>query len=77
MGTGNKYGTTLFLLSVRRRVSLGQQKNIIMINFIKTLFGVEATSKNIRGKKSNGCEDDYGYKNWKKENCNSCYDAVN
>ncbi len=39
-----------------------------MINFIKNFFGVEATAKNIRGKKSSGCEDGACYKHWRKEN---------
>ncbi len=44
---------------------------IIMIKFIKNFFGVEATAKNIRGRKSNGCEDTSSYKNWRKERSSS------
>ncbi len=42
-----------------------------MIKFIKNFFGVEATAKNIRGRKSNGCEDTSSYKNWRKERSSS------
>lgn len=35
-----------------------------MKKFIMNLLGIEATAKNIRGKKSSGVEDHSGYKHW-------------
>lgn len=39
-----------------------------MKKFIMNLLGIEATAKNIRGRKSSGCEDSGGYHNWRKFN---------
>lgn len=36
-----------------------------MKKFIMNLLGIEATAKNIRGKKSSGSEDSSGYKHWR------------
>ena len=36
-----------------------------MKKFIMNLLGIEATAKNIRGRKSSGCEDNQSYRNWK------------
>lgn len=36
-----------------------------MKKFIMTILGVEATAKNIRGRKSQGSEDSSSYKNWR------------
>lgn len=39
-----------------------------MIKFIKTFLGIEATAKNIRGRKSSGVEDCFDFKNWRTRN---------
>lgn len=36
-----------------------------MKKFILNLLGIEATAKNIRGKKSSGAEDAAQFKNWR------------
>ncbi len=36
-----------------------------MKKFIMNLLGIEATAKNIRGRKSNGTEDYGDHKNWR------------
>ncbi len=48
-----------------------------MKNLIEKLVGgkVYATASNINGRKSSGCEDLYGYQNWRKHDDNA-YEAT-
>lgn len=39
-----------------------------MKKFFMNLFGIEATAKNIRGRKSSGAEDWSPYNNWRNPN---------
>lgn len=50
-----------------------------MIKFIKTFFGIEATAKNIRGKKSCGSQDASGASNkyWRKDPNSISNDSLN
>lgn len=43
-----------------------------MKEFIFNLLGIEATSQNIRGRKSSGVEDMPDYKAWKAKDKNAC-----
>jgi hypothetical protein len=49
-----------------------------MKKLIKKVFGLDvyASSKNVKGRKSSGCEDTATYKNWRK-NMNSNSDSWN
>ena len=43
-----------------------------MKEFIMNLLGIEATSQNIRGRKSSGVEDAPSYKAWRAKGKDAC-----
>ena len=48
-----------------------------MKKFIMTILGIEATAKNIRGRKSNGTEDYGDHKNWRSRYGEGMSDKMN
>lgn len=48
-----------------------------MKQLINKLFGVYATSKNVKGRKSIGAEDLSGYKNWRADYNDGSYHSTN